>query len=156
MHPDPRILSKYWSYTFEFTIFHINGMPAPVLNNISPLKMLYHKFPNYSIVFFFLCVCLIVYVYHACIFITDEKWVLSSHCIFLGYPDFFNGYLYMNLTLIKYLFVILYNLDKLSLHSHLLLTCFFSCSSLEPQLPHSKLIPSTIRKKCLNNEKNYR
>jgi hypothetical protein len=47
----------FWVKVFSTTIYVINRLPTPVLNELSPFEILYSKTPAYAIFHTFGCLC---------------------------------------------------------------------------------------------------
>jgi hypothetical protein len=78
--------NKFWVDAFLTSIYVINRLPTPVLNNSSPFEQIYHRNPDYSLLKVFGCKCfplLRPYTSHKLDF-------RSKPCIFLGYS--YKGY----------------------------------------------------------------
>jgi hypothetical protein len=72
---------KYWVGAFLTSVFLINRLSSPVINNDSPFFKLFHKTPYYTMLRTFGCLCyplLRPYAAHKLTF-------RSKPCIFLGY-----------------------------------------------------------------------
>ena len=48
---------KYWNEAFRATVVLYNRLPTPLLNNKSPIEILTHVTPNYSMLKVFGCSC---------------------------------------------------------------------------------------------------
>jgi hypothetical protein len=78
----------YWVDAFQTASFLINRMLTTVLKNKSPLEVLFHKPPDYSLLKVFGCLCwpcLRPYTSHKLDF-------RSLPCVFLGYSPSHKGY----------------------------------------------------------------
>jgi hypothetical protein len=74
---------KYWVDAFLTSVYIINRLPTPVLQNSSPFEKLFHKIPEYSLLRVFGCKCfplLRPYIAH-------KLEYRSKACIFLGYSQ---------------------------------------------------------------------
>ncbi|GAA0166894.1 hypothetical protein LIER_40268 [Lithospermum erythrorhizon] len=79
---------SYWYYAFETSVYLINRLPTPVNQDLSAFELLFHRFPDYSFLRSFGCLCfpyLRPYNAHKCTF-------HYVPCIFLGYSPSHNGY----------------------------------------------------------------
>ncbi|BBH05570.1 basic helix-loop-helix DNA-binding superfamily protein, partial [Prunus dulcis] len=73
---------------FSTTVFLINRLPTPQLDNLSPYEKLLHRSPDYKFLKSFGCACfphLVPYNKHKLSF-------KSLPCVFLGYDDYYKGY----------------------------------------------------------------
>ncbi|XP_019420682.1 PREDICTED: uncharacterized protein LOC109330866 [Lupinus angustifolius] len=78
----------HWEYAFTASVYLINRMPTPTLNNISPYQILYGTLPVYSFLKVFGCSCfplLRPYNSHKLNF-------RSLECVFIGYSTQNKGY----------------------------------------------------------------
>jgi len=77
-----------WVEAFSTTVFTINRLPTPVLNGVSPFKILYGKSPTHGLFFILSCLCfpyLRDYNKHK----FEPRSLL---CIFLGYNSSYKGF----------------------------------------------------------------
>jgi hypothetical protein len=84
----------YWVDAFNTSVYLINRMPSPVLQNKCPYSKLLQKNPDYSLLRVFGCTCyplLRPYSSHKLIY-------RSKKCIFLGYISNYRGYRCLDLT----------------------------------------------------------
>lgn len=78
----------FWEDAFFTTVFIINRLPTPILNQKSPYEMVYHKKPGYNFLHAFGCACwpyLRPYNRHKLDF-------LSKNCICIVYSIGHRGY----------------------------------------------------------------
>ena len=79
---------QYWPYAFETTVYLINGLPTPLLNNISHFQILFHQEPDYKFLKIFGCA-----VFSLLKPYNSHKFSLrSTQCVFLGYSPLHVGY----------------------------------------------------------------
>ena len=79
---------KFWDEAFTSAAYLINRTPSRVINNSTPLKLLFHRDPDYSFLRIFGCACwpnLRPYNSHKLEF-------RSKRCAFLGYSHLHKGY----------------------------------------------------------------
>lgn len=80
--------SSYWVDAFLTSVYLINRLPTPILENQSPYFTLFQKHPDYSLLKTFGCACyplLRPYTPHKLAF-------RSKKCLFLGYSSTQKGY----------------------------------------------------------------
>jgi histone deacetylase 1/2 len=71
----------FWEDAFVTAVYIINRLPTPVLNNISPYKMVHKHKPNYNFLCAFGCAC-----WPYLRLTLDIKWIFDKkNCIFIGY-----------------------------------------------------------------------
>jgi histone deacetylase 1/2 len=79
---------QFWNYAFESSVYLINRMPTPVLQNQSPFECLFNRTPDYDFLRTFGCLCFpFMRLYHA-----HKLDFCSSPCVFLGYSSSHLGY----------------------------------------------------------------
>lgn len=81
-----------WVEAFSTTVFTINYLPTPVLNEASPFEIMYGKSPIYAIFWIFGCLCFLYlrdYAKHK----FEPK---SLPCNFLGYNSSYKGFRCLN------------------------------------------------------------
>ena len=84
--------TSYWFYALSTTCHIINRLPTPLLNHKTPLETLFHKPPSLSHLRTFGCTCFpLLTPYNS-----NRLQPKTKSCIFLGYPPFSKGYLYLN------------------------------------------------------------
>jgi hypothetical protein len=78
----------YWVDAFQIASFLINRLPTTVLKNKSPLEVLFHKSPDYSLLKVFGCLC------WPCLrpYTSHKHDFRSLPCVFLGYSPSHKGY----------------------------------------------------------------
>ena len=76
------------------TVYLINRLPTPNLQNRSPYHLVYNKEPDYNLLKSFGCTC------YPCVrpYITSKLDTRSERCIFLGYNAFHYGYRCLSLS----------------------------------------------------------
>ena len=85
---------KYWSYSFESSVYLINHMPTPVLNYKSPFECLLKSSPDYAFLRTFRCLCFpFLHPYN----VHKLDFCLST-CVFLGYSNSHLGYRCLDLS----------------------------------------------------------
>jgi len=85
---------KYWSYAFESSVYLINRMPTPVLNNKTPFECLLKSTPDYAFLRTFGCLCFpFLRPYNA-----HKLDFRSTPCVFLGYSTSHVGYRCLDLS----------------------------------------------------------
>jgi len=86
--------SSFWHHALEMATYLLNILPSKTINFESPLKMLYKKYPSYSHLRVFGCLC-----YPLILSTTIHK--LQPHstpCVILGYPSNHRGYKCLELS----------------------------------------------------------
>jgi hypothetical protein len=79
---------KFWDEAFLTAAYLINRIPTRVIDNTCPLKRLFHKPPNYSMLRVFDCVCWPnVHPYQK-----QKLSFRSKQCVFIGYSALHKGY----------------------------------------------------------------
>jgi histone deacetylase 1/2 len=79
---------RFWNYAFESSVYRINHMLTPFLQNQSPFECLFNRTPDYDFLHTFGCLCfLFLHPYHA-----HKLNFRSSPCVFLGYSSSHLGY----------------------------------------------------------------
>lgn len=71
----------FWVEAFSIALYIINRLPTPILNEISPFKILYSKTPTYVMFRTFGCLCFP----YLCDYAKHKFEPRSVPCIFLGY-----------------------------------------------------------------------
>lgn len=74
---------KYWSYAFQTTVYLINRMPTPIINNLSHFQKLFAKAPNYDKLQPFGCLCFPWLKPYT----STKLQPKSASCVFLGYSQ---------------------------------------------------------------------
>lgn len=41
---------KYWWFAFQIAAYLTNILPSPILSNLCPFQILFHKVPNYFVI----------------------------------------------------------------------------------------------------------
>jgi len=85
---------KYWSYAFESSVYLINYMPTPVLNNKTPFECLLKSTPDYAFLRTFECLCFP----SLCPYNAHKLDFRSTPCVFLGYSTLHVGYRCLDLS----------------------------------------------------------
>jgi len=84
--------SIFWVDTFATSVFIINRLPSPIIDNVSPYFKLFNKSPYYSPFRSFGCSCFPLLRPYS----THKLMFRSKHCIFLGYSNNHRGYRYLD------------------------------------------------------------
>ena len=72
---------KFWDEAFLATTYLINRMPSKVIDNSTPLELLFGQKPDYSALRIFRCACL-----------SRKLQFRSKQCVFLGYSNLHKGF----------------------------------------------------------------
>ena len=85
---------KFWDEAVCTTVYLINSLPTPLLQNRSPYNLVYSQEPSYSLLRNFGCTC------YPCLrpYATSKLDSRSEKCVFLGYSAFHLGYRCLSLT----------------------------------------------------------
>jgi histone deacetylase 1/2 len=83
----------FWNYAFKSSIYLINRIPTPVLQNKSLFECLFHCTPNYNFLRIFGCLFSIFASIHA-----HKLDFCYSPCVFLGYNSSHLGYRCLDLA----------------------------------------------------------
>ena len=84
---------SFWSFAVLHSIFVINRIPTPILENVSPYELLHNKGPNFSFLKVFGCLA-----YASSLSRNRTKLDPKAHkCIFLGYRHGVKGFLLFNI-----------------------------------------------------------
>lgn len=86
--------SSFWHHALEMTTYLLNILPGKTINFESPLKMLYQKYPSYSHLRVFGCLCYPI-IPSTTIHKLQPR---STPCVFLGYPSNHRGYKCLELS----------------------------------------------------------
>ena len=79
---------RFWNYAFESSVYRINRMPTPFLQNQSPFECLFNRTLDYYFLRTFGCLCFpFLHPYHA-----HKLDFCSSPYVFLGYSSSHLGY----------------------------------------------------------------
>lgn len=80
--------SQLWSVAFTTVVYLINRTPTPIINMISPFKVLYKSKPDYNKLHSFGCLCF------PCLkpYMKNKLQPRSKPCIFLGYSLYQHAY----------------------------------------------------------------
>ena len=49
--------SNLWSYTIAHSVYLINRVPSPIIDNKTPFELLYNQKPKFEILKVFGCLC---------------------------------------------------------------------------------------------------
>lgn len=79
----------YWDHAFAIAIYVIKRLPTLVLNNISPMEVLFHVKPDYSTLKVFGCTCF----RNLCPYNANNLEFRSIPCTFLGYSPHHKRYM---------------------------------------------------------------
>ena len=91
---------SYWVESLHMATYLLNIRPTPILDNLTPVHILFNKAPSYDHIRTFGCLC-----YPNLSSTTPHKMSpRSSPCIFLGYPTSHRGYRCLNLATNKVIF----------------------------------------------------
>ena len=85
---------QFWYEAVCTSMYLINRLPTPNLDNKSPFYRVYHHEPDYNLLKSFGCACYPC----LCAYTTSKFDSQSERCIFLGYSAFHHGYRCMSLT----------------------------------------------------------
>jgi histone deacetylase 1/2 len=83
-----------WHHALETATYLSNILPSKLINFQSPLYMLYNKYPSYSHLRVFGCLCFPLFPSNT----IHKLQPRSTPCVFLGYPSNHRGYKCLNLT----------------------------------------------------------
>ena len=85
---------QFWDEAVCASVYLINRLPTPNLDNKSPFYRVYHQEPDYTLLKSFGCAC------YPCLraYSSSKFDSRSERCIFLGYSAFHHGYRCMSLT----------------------------------------------------------
>ena len=84
----------YWGDYILIAVHIINRLPSPILQNKSPIELVFHIKPSYDYLRVFGCLC-----YSSTISTQRDKFQPRSQaCVLLGYPLATKGYKLLNLT----------------------------------------------------------
>ena len=86
--------TPYWSYAISTTVHIVNRLPTPNLQNLTPWELLFHSIPNIACLRTFGCTCFpLLKPYN-----THKLQPHNTPCIFLGYPTYIKGYIFLDLV----------------------------------------------------------
>ena len=85
---------QFWDEAVCTSVYLINRLPTPNLDNKSPFYLVHHQEPDYNLLKSFGCAC------YPCLrsYTTSKFDSRSERCIFLGYSTFHHGYRCLSLT----------------------------------------------------------
>ena len=85
---------QFWDEVVCTSVYLINRLPTPNLDNKSPFSLVHHQEPDYQLLKSFGCAC------YPCLrpYATSKLDNRSERCIFLGYSAFHHGYRCLSLT----------------------------------------------------------
>ena len=79
---------SYWDHAFHTEVYLINRLPSAYHKNTIPYEMIFNKYPDYSFLKVFGCMCFP----HLRPFNKHKLDFRSSPCTFLGYSPHHKGY----------------------------------------------------------------
>lgn len=84
----------YWGECVQTAVYLLNRTPSPLLSDKSPYELLNKQLPSYAHLKVFGCLC-----YSSTLDKDKNKFISRADpCIFLGYPNGYKGYKFLNLT----------------------------------------------------------